>query len=114
MTTNNKLIAEFLGKTNLITENQFLSMEHKAHNPTIIEYLKYDTDWNWLMQVVEKIQLNSKKFGIVTLHGLGRTKIDCYNNEKLSNRIDILDQKYGIAPTYNACIEFIKWYNKQQ
>ena len=110
MTTNNKLIAEFMG-SKVATGTYFIT---GMYMHITYEYLKYDTDWNWLMQVVEKIQLNSKKFGIVTLHGLGRTKIDCYNNEKLSNRIDILDQKYGIAPTYNACIEFIKWYNKQQ
>ena len=106
-TTDNKLITDFMN-SKVSENNYFINGMYKEVNN-----LKYDTDWNWLMEVVEKIQLNSKKFGTVTLHGLGRTKIDCYYNEQLNNRIDVLDQKYGIAPTYKACIEFIKWYNKQ-
>lgn len=94
MTTENKLIAEFMGKTDLITENQFLSMEHKSHNPTIIEYLKYDTDWNWLMEVVEK----------------------CLIGEAETNRPDLIKNIYeGLTDinkqkTYSAVVEFINYY----
>ena len=107
----NKLIAEFLGYTQPHPDYPGTTYWYKKDREPLTVLL-FDTNWNWLMEVVEKIQLNSKKFGTVTFYGLGRTKIDCYNNEQISNRIDILDQKYGIAPTYKACIEFIKWYNK--
>ena len=113
MTTNNKLIVEFLGYTQPHPDYPNTTYWYKKDKAPLTVLL-FDTDWNWLMEVVEKIELNNKKFGTVTLHGLGRTKIDCYNNEQISNRIDILDQKYGIAPTYNACIEFIKWYNNEK
>ena len=113
MTTNNKLIAEFLGYTQPHPDYPNTTYWYKKDQPPLTVLL-FDTDWNWLMEVVEKIELNNKKFGIVTLHGLGRTKVDCYNNEQISNRIDILNQKYGIAPTYNACVEFIKWYNNEK
>ena len=115
-TENNKLLAEFMGKKELITESQFLSMEHKAHNPTIIEYLKYDTDWNDLMQIVEKIE---QLRYVTEISGNIERKFTCiaYPNtsEEYISRIGygkemFLNKKYV---TYQAVVAFIKWYNEQ-
>lgn len=107
-TENNKIIAEFMGKKELITEEQFLAMEHKAHNPTIVEYLKYDTDWNWLMEVVEKIESFDYTIDITS------------STVYINHSDDEFKQIWGFSATYckkeavyNACLEFIKWYNKQ-
>ena len=95
-TENNKLIAEFLG-IKYIYDDKF----DNAHDELIrliveqgymLSELKYDSDWNWLMSVVEKI-VNLK---------------DTYAQErqKVFNSISP-----NLLTTYNACIEFIKWYN---
>ena len=90
-TENNKLIAEF--------------MEHK---PTFEVYIddvlttlerpikNYNSDWNWLMEVVEKIK------SIVSLMEIP------YTNQLIAGLI-IVDKE----AVYNACVEFIKWYNEQ-
>lgn len=92
---NNKMIAEFMGKKELITESEFLAMEHKAHNPTIIESLKYDKDWNWLIPVINIIQSVCEE----------PEEIDC-----LKYMLWNLD----IKRTYIECVDFIKEYNQQK
>ncbi len=109
-TDNNKLLAEFMGKKELITESQFLAMEHKAHNPTIIEYLRYDTDWNWLMQVVEKIEdIESIDVDILS-HGTRIYEWRSGGRVIADNCADISFNK-KIEHTYDSVIKFVKWYN---
>lgn len=108
-TENNKVIAEFMGKKELITESQFLAMEHKAHNPTIIEYLKYDTDWNWLMEVVEKIESLSYDVFINTCV----CRITDVGQGVLED-IETFNYENKIKAVYGACVEFIKWHNEQK
>jgi hypothetical protein len=96
---NNKLIAEFMGfelQTNPNEKwfNQWFTKEtlnKPYHNR--IEILHFDTDWNWLMEVIETI-LNI-----------------CAENDDLEKYAVITDNIPYIQPTYNACIEFIKKYN---
>lgn len=61
------------------------------------EQLKFHRDWNWLMQVVEKID------------SLG------YSKElfKEQSKVCALPISTKIESVYNACVEFVKWYNKQ-
>ena len=99
METNNKIIAEFMGR--VIPEDQ---LEFYDENPTT-HYYHYD--WNWLMEVVEKIRSidNKAKEDF-------RTKLLHYqrNNKTLFN-LSILEGKEYV---YNACLEFIKWYNENK
>ena len=100
-TENNKIIAEF--------------MEHK---PTFEVYIddvlttlerpikNYNSDWNWLMEVVEKIE----EMADWSLELLTTDKKAYQMLIHLSNTNVIVETK--IEAVYNACIEFIKWYNK--
>jgi hypothetical protein len=126
-TENNKLIAEFMGIKELITESQFLAMEHKAHNPTIIEYLKYNTDWNGLMEVVEKIE-SIKPFQLMDRNWIGfdvkiyktfNTQTHYCTIKYLKEQGDMtisngFSKQSKIEAVYNACVEFIKWYNENK
>jgi len=91
---NNKLIAEFLGfqLTNL---GWFDNEEHliNVEKDNTFDDLKFHSDWNWLMEVIETI-LNI-----------------CAKNDDLEKYNEIADNIPYIQPTYNACIEFIKKYN---
>lgn len=71
--TDNELIAEFMGVD---------------HHPLTN---KYDTSWDWLMPVVEKI---------------GKQYIP---TDLAINRITIFEPIEGV---YSAVVQFIKWYNQ--
>ena len=100
-TENNKLIAEF--------------MEHK---PTFEVYIddvlttlerpikNYNSDWNWLMGVVGKIE-SIDDCGIDIFFGCVEIYKDGITIIKVSAK-----HKNKIEAVYNACVEFIKWYNE--
>ena len=104
---NNKLIAEFMGVFDKIlsTGNIHSWSDAPFYYTTedtrekviknISKYSKYSKDWNWLMQVVEKM-LNVS---------LELDSMEMYYN--------ITDAIPDITKTYEKSVEFIKWYNKQ-
>jgi hypothetical protein len=106
METNNKLLAEFMGfqQTNIgwyDAEEVLL----RAERDNTFDNLKFHSDWNWLMQVVEKIE----SLGVVVeirenVCYIETTPTDYYS--------ELEDTK--IQATYNACVDFVKWYNTQE
>ena len=111
MNTENKLIAEFMGfelqnNPNERWFNQWFTKEtlNKPYNSRI-EILHFDTDWNWLMEVVEKVE----SLGVIVEI---RENV-CYISPFPNNYIcELKDTK--LQATYKAVVEFIKWYNKQK
>ena len=119
---NNILIAEFLGlKTGKhLGKNRWLNdwfdnegLINGARN----EQLFFHTDWNWLMVVVEKIETKKyfKKeiqFKITKYSVCIQSFVD---EVVLSKCVFSSWATYGgtekLRATYNAVIEFIKWYN---
>ena len=132
-TENNKIIAEFMnfpkitnvrdsesGKYydywlpnnfNLILEQEIQIESNNGwglvHQDCVfVRDLIFHSDWNWLMEVVEKIrgidQTAKEDFKIRLLHH--------QRNNKTVFDLSILEGKEYV---YNACIEFIKWYNEQ-
>ena len=86
---DNKLIAEFMGEEQLCLPHE----------------LKYHTEWNWLMPVVEKIESLGYVF---TIQG-GKAEF----GEMISEtRCFIAEGK--LSSTYKAVIEFIKTYNNER
>ena len=99
---NNILIAEFMGASvevweahkrldDDVTEDAWYA--YFDGNGVAVEELDYNTSWDWLMPVVQKCY-----------------KID--NHEAFNNLVDavaILD----IDATYQAVIEFINYYNRE-
>ena len=91
---NNKIIAEFMGAK--LTKNLKIMYPVYEGDSSYVKNLKYHSDWNWLMPVVEKIE------------GIGKTELKFsvhFENVKLSSDIQVV---------YNACVEFIKWYNENK
>lgn len=119
MENNNKLLADFLGhdkKGNDVTwtsppylngkiwvDEHFFdgSEEYNGRRQTEISELKFHKDWNWLMKVVEKI---FSEECIKPLAGNGMYYL-------LELNIEEALKKAKIQAVYNACLEFIKWYN---
>ena len=117
---NNKLIAEFLSvkihPCETIENFKFLPIEERGlYNGYFIDELKYHEDWNWLMEVVEKIE------SLEIFDRMGRFNINTKNfDENYTSFITDKDEDFiqcegdtKIEAVYNAVVEFIKWYNTQ-
>lgn len=118
-TENNKIIAKFLGyKIDKETENFLIPIElakigdfkqwaDTKHIHEIGYYLLsenqlcFDYDWNWLMEVVEKIY---------TLDLYYDKYIDFNSSMFFSGKIELSTK---IDLVYNQCVDFITWYNQQ-
>lgn len=74
-----------------------------------IEDLKFHSDWNWLMEVVEKIESLGFEFIITTFEIM----IDKHR-ETIVRNLPVVDKKTKIEAVYTACVEFIKWYNENK
>ena len=116
---NNKIIAEFLKLEKDNLGNYFI----KDWGFETTENFKFDTDWNWLMTVLEKIKNIPNK----EVQGMLRYEFDVildvphaqivqsyklYFGDKTDKYFDVI--KYEgtfIENTFNACVEFIKFYN---
>ena len=122
---NITLIAEFMGMVydnhneqpnnywELTDEQNFVS--HKPYPQD--KDLKFHSDWNWLMEVVEKIMVLCEKQTTFICHNfrIGVTSINIkVEHERQFKHIDCYYLNYGskLEAVYNACIEFIKWYNE--
>lgn len=108
-TENNKIIAEFMGEKIfnsplLVFDIPQHAMENeKTENGASLfepNKLRYHSDWNWLMEVVEKIDYLERNT----------------DNEVFIKKISSVTSLPLFTPkhtVYNACVEFIKWYNNQ-
>ena len=86
---NNKMIAEFMGK-------EIYQHYHESN---------YHSSWDWLMPVVEKIESLGYVF---TIQG-GKAE---YGEMISETRCFIAENKR--SSTYNAVVEFINQYNKDE
>lgn len=114
-TENNKIIAEFMGR--VIPEDK---LEFYDENPTT-HY--YNSNWNWLMEVVEKIeqttiketygQFNEKESNAIVSVVIENKFCQILSNGIYLNEIISENEETKIEAVYNACVEFIKYYNEQ-
>lgn len=110
-TENNKIIAEFLGESKQPYEfSQFgyMTLSGDWKDTFFVEQLKFHSNWNWLIEVVEKIE--SLKFSV--LIGKNTCVIE-QTFGKTSLNLGVIRGKDKIEAVYNACAEFINWYNQQ-
>ena len=111
-TENNKIIAEFMGfeiknKINYVPPSLPICMkdaEHLIVNKS--ENLPFHNDWNWLMEVVEKIE--SLGYRVTIVRHICR--IDLTEESKLIISEDIKK----IEAVYTVCFKFIQWYNQNK
>ena len=127
MKTDNTIIAEFMGiadeietgATSLI-QIEGITGYYKNDN------LKYHLDWNWLMEVVEKIENLPSRTLQGTYYLGNEVKIYkaintnthyCEINLVKESGYRIVSIQFNkeskIKSVYDACLEFIKWYNEQ-
>jgi hypothetical protein len=117
---SNILLAEFLGYKKASD-----SYWYKEGKPPLT-ILLFDTSWDWLMEVVEKIEGLEKpitdnpnligKFEIYEIH-IQHRHIKIYAHGEVTKEVVDLrssDSSTKIEAVYNACVKFVEWYNAQK
>lgn len=114
-TENNKIIVDFLQWEK--EEFKLTMYYYTIDGCTDEEGLKFHNDWNWLIQVVEKIESqnfeNEAKDCISFMVKIINTS--CQIIDIFKDRFQI--QTFGntkIEAVYQAVVVFIEWYNKQK
>lgn len=127
---NNKLIAEFMGAVAIgAYENKEQGTTHIMEYPKTEKGIKYaptnclnhstgamhyHDDWNWLMGVINRIEDISDDLGQSRFNVQIEQCFCCILDQKTSEDICELDGDTKIEVTYNAVIEFIKFWNKNK
>ena len=121
--TDNEIIAKFMGLDWQTMQVETPSDDYEAHElvPMTVNNLSYDTSWDWLMPVVEKIESETihPQFDF-SLH-LERRHCDItcvLRPSGVEPPPDIVlhlghDGDSKIELVYKAVVEFIKWYDLQ-
>lgn len=115
---NNKLIAEFMGWEE--ADNDMYDFPDNFKDTLREEYdcidgslMKFNTSWDWLMPVVEKIEsfiFDEDNSFNVTIGATNYCVIQDSNGEVYDEVEDMGESK--IQTVYNGIVKFIKWYNK--
>jgi hypothetical protein len=97
---NNKLIAEFMGLIKYSEQHDGMycveTMELDDF-PILFKDGSYDSSWDWLMPVVQKI---------------GDEYLNTPFDETYSHLTEQYENIWTLEDTYNAVVEFIKDYNQ--
>jgi len=121
--TDNEIIAEFMGAINCDIGLWYFDLPEGLRKYFITNNLSYHTSWDWLMPVVEKIgehvyeeftDNNGFKDVIVKDRAYPRTFGMMTSEGKYMfrfNRQILFEADTLIQATYEACVDFIKWYN---
>lgn len=112
-TENNRIVAEFMGWKERTDPTERWLGQWKDKKFQLHKILFFDTDWNWLMEVVEKINVIDDYRYTVQINSM-----DTYIHDlKNGGFIFQSDMKWQpnelINSVYEAVVEFIKWYNQQ-
>lgn len=131
----NKLIAEFMG-AEVKNETYCFHFGNPAYEIQIeemsfesVKRLRYQSSWDWLMPVVEKIEslwisgeqssVTIRRNFVEIVHEVGYNNIDYAKNSNLRKDNELggafhTNNYTKIENTYKMVIEFIKWYNTQK
>jgi hypothetical protein len=117
----NELIARFMGGLRVLVQNGIVRV--KSSNPDIVEkwtIAQYDHDWNWLMDVIEKIEaISTTEIPKVYISIQGHSCMIWNYYDPMEVLRTAADQTYRIKKnshskvkaTWLACVDFIKFYN---
>ena len=114
---SNKLIAEFMGYTGG-SDFQYLTHPETLLDTNVDELL-YQTSWDWLMPVVEKIEEIAIDDDNLTIKehryqvDMSYTQCSIYDHVR-DGVIASGDMGTKLLSTYRAVIEFLKEYNDEK
>lgn len=118
MNEKNKLIAKFVGFT--VYEDGWCGFLDTKN--VHIDKLKFDSSWDYLMPVIEKIQdtpapasiltFNKKPFSVVIKDECCEVLIDNGADPNQDVKFNYHHKGTFIENVYNSVLEFVEWYQK--
>lgn len=104
---NNRLIAEFMD-----LEKYYEGLEY-IHNKCVYsaDQLPYNTSWEWLMPVVDKIKNDDSCKILLPMGGLNDSIVPYINAIRPLNKA-LLDFNHQFI--YTSVVAFINWYNNHK
>lgn len=114
----NKLIAEFFTGETFFNHSILIHGFSEESNLFFDSQLKFHSSWDWLMPCVQKIEELDRLGGIVTIIQ-GQCTITSRmagDHTVMANKSHymLMGAKGKLLATYEAVVEFIKWYNKHK
>lgn len=126
---NNESLAKFLEWEKTIDGGYILppTLADPIYKIDIRYILEFYSDWNWLMEVVEKIEATEvNNIRYIDFHIMPDAVI-VSNQEDEQNPLILINKseckgsiekdfimfETKIQAVYNACVEFVKWYSQQ-
>lgn len=116
---DNKIIAEFMGglkggksRLSLQKNEIWLPTHGVCRLGNSGKVLKYHSSWDWLMEVVEQIENTEVESNYLMLESIGNMAKFIYDDGCRFLKDNIGETK--IQAVYEACVEFIKWYNENR
>lgn len=121
--SDNEIIAEFMDLNRIVHNPEYFITDHGM---THQNEFRYNSSWDWLMPVVEKIAQHvyeiwqdsngykevthhdrayPRTFGMIDSEGKWMVRI---------NRMPLEQESTLIEATYKAVVEFIKWHNAEK
>lgn len=115
MTTieTNRLIAQFMGLTWIEKGDYDFPTGHyeKGEDWYGADFVNYNTSWDWLMPVVEKIENDTPIYINICENCCIIDTAEDLRNPKDEPLIRV-DADTKLEATYRAILEFINWYKK--
>ena len=115
---DNKLIADFMGFVESPTTNKYWTKKsQEGFGIGELVDLQFDTDWSWLMEVVERIE-NTKVRKLSFNFNIQKDRVSLYyiHTSEPKKQIEMwleFGQKTKIENAYKIVVEFIKWHNNE-
>ena len=107
-TENNKLIAEFMGET---SNTYYVAGVDEFGDVVWSKELLYNTSWDWLMPVVDKIEKQGCIIEIWMSLATGCRIMEV--SREVKSWTTTMEHNEPIMAVYIAVIEFIKWHNSK-
>lgn len=78
-----------------------------------VNSFKFHNDWNWLMLVVDKIETAETKDKRTFTIDMHSDSVLIFEYALTTNEVVFTEGEGRFKNLYNACIEFVKWYNNE-
>ncbi len=120
-TMENKLIVDFLN-TDVNNDGTYELPQFGTIRPNgdfktsfTLEQMKFDKDWNWIMEVVRKIEdLSDEENNGEYFFEIYKFGVTIFSNGDYVNEIVNTIGKTKLEATYKAVVEFINYYNENK
>lgn len=108
---NNILLAEFLGLKSRVFNSGILNylFDNTFYE---VDELSFEISWDWLMEVVKKIESIETKDKRTFTIDFYRDSVLIFEYGTHTNEIIFTEGKGRFENLYNACVQFAKWYNE--